>query len=156
MALFAHAGIAFGIRPFLPESKLWQLILLSYAIDIASPIFALLGVGSHNLLLSLVLTIVISVIFYFKVKHPRKTILVGCVIFSHWIIDFITWPMTALISNPPRMYIFPLNNSHDIGLGFYSSLTNVIIGELSLLIIGISLYLYWRLTNKTNQIYSGR
>lgn len=146
MALFAHAGVAFGIRPFLPELKLYQLILLPYTIDIVSPIFRLFGAGSHNILPSFLITFVISVLLYLKSRHPGKTLIIGCIIFSHWIIDFITWPITAIFSNPPRMYIFPANNSHDIGLGFYSSVTNVIIGELSLLITGIGIYVYWRLS----------
>jgi hypothetical protein len=124
-------------------AKLFYLFLFSYGIDILSPIFMLFGLGSHNIFISLIITTILSLLICFRIKNLLQTIWCGILIFSHWILDFITWPMTAIFSNQPRMYLFPIKNTIEIGLGLYSSLIEVVLIEFSTLIIGIGIYLHW-------------
>jgi len=75
---------------------------------------------------------VIAFLFY---RDRRTSIVIGLLVFSHWVLDFI-----AHDSDLPLLF----NGSPLVGLGLESSLAVGLIMELSLLAGGIAIYLVAR------------
>ena len=68
--------------------------------------------------------------------------IIGGLVFSHWILDFIASPMTYIYPNDTGKPIF-FQNSRKIGLGLWRSKTAVIIGEYIVTLVGLIMYIIW-------------
>ncbi len=145
MALFAHAGIALAIKPIAPKIPIWLLLSFSFALDVLSAVAIAFGadgrVGTHNPFIAAAIAIIISCITTFITRNSRFSIIAGILVFSHWVVDFMTWPITAVSENPPRMYLFPFDKSIELGLGLYRSIGGVLAGEFGFFILGMIIYL---------------
>jgi hypothetical protein len=75
---------------------------------------------------------VIAYIFY---RDRRTSIVIGLLVFSHWVLDFISHD-----SDLPLLF----NGSPLVGLGLENSLAVGLIMELSLLAGGVTIYLVTR------------
>ena len=66
--------------------------------------------------------------------------IVGLLIFSHWVVDFITHPMTAWI---PTDLGVPLlfNEQNRVGLGLYMTKPAIYVCEIGSLVLGAAIYL---------------
>ena len=81
-------------------------------------------------------------------KDKRSGLVVGALVFSHWIIDFVTHPMGAVFGGaplPPDLPLF-LNDSAKVGLGLYNrSFLVSVLTDIGMLITGIIIYGIYRL-----------
>lgn len=156
-----HLGIGFAAKPVAPKAPLWVLLLASEAIDFLCIGFAALGIEklsvtqmnfekglqtiipgsvpwSHGLLMALVWSVVFALISYLFYRDRMVGVVVGLVVFSHWVLDFITYP--------PDLPIF-LHNSPKLGLSLWTSGPGIILSlilELALLSAGIAIYIAFR------------
>jgi hypothetical protein len=76
---------------------------------------------------------------------------IGLLVFSHWVIDFITHPMGAILGGTPLPPDLPLffNSSSNVGLGLYNhSFILSIVTDLGMLIFGIAIYVFNRIKHK--------
>lgn len=159
MAGLTHLGIGLATKRIAPTVPLWGLIISTYLIDILYFVFFFIGIEgpnkvswSHSLLtaaiwagLSIIITGIIS-------RNTRISLLIGLLVFSHWFIDFITWPIGPSL--------FPVENSPTISLGLmdfiYSSDIGMIIGifliEFGSLIIGFGIYFLTRKELKNKNV----
>lgn len=88
--------------------------------------------------MSLVWSVVAAVIAYLIYRDRRTSSVVGLVVFSHWVLDFIVHP-----GELPLLF----NGSPMVGLGLWTSGPGLIISiilEFALLAGGIALYLFAR------------
>jgi len=78
----------------------------------------------------------------------RSGIIIGLLVFSHWVMDFITYPMGAIFGGtplPPDMPLF-FNSSHKVGLGIYNhSFTIAIATDIGMLLLGVVIYVFNRI-----------
>jgi hypothetical protein len=76
-------------------------------------------------------------------RNRRTSIIIGLVVFSHWIVDFFSHPMTAIM---PHATGLPLAfaGSPMVGLGLWSTPLAVAVGESALLIGGLVIYVLTR------------
>lgn len=154
MAYIAHLVCGFGGKWIAPRINLFILIIASEIIDIIWLIFQNTGIEntkgmpwSHGLFMSLVWSILVIIIIFFIFKNFKSAISVGIIVFSHWIIDFITHPMGALVMGKPTdpdLFLF-FFDSPLVGLGLYNhSATIAYIFEILILSIGILLYILYK------------
>jgi hypothetical protein len=61
-------------------------------------------------------------------------------VFSHWLVDVITHPMSAL--TPDEGLPLAFYSSPKIGLGMYSTMFGVYAGEFGSLAVGIVIYIF--------------
>lgn len=160
-----HLGVGFAAKSVAPKAPLWSLLVASEAIDLLCFVFVGVGIekmavwdsdisqgmsvitpGStpwpHGLFMSVVWSILFGVIAYLFSKERRTSIVIGLVIFSHWILDFITHP-------PDLPLLF--EGSPNLGLGLWSSGPGLIISgilEFVILGAGIAIYIIWRRRKK--------
>ncbi|MFX0126183.1 MAG: metal-dependent hydrolase [Candidatus Hodarchaeota archaeon] len=147
MAGLVHLGIGLSSKRIVPTEPLWCLIVSTYLLDILFFIFFFLGIEepnkvywSHSLLMAVIWSVLSIIITGVLSRNKRISLLIGLLVFSHWLVDFITWP-----TGPP---LFPIERSPEINLGLmnflYSSNIGLIIGiliiEFGSLIVRIGIY----------------
>ena len=96
---------------------------------------------SHGLFMSLIWSILFAMVAYLAFKDRRTSVVLGVVVFSHWILDFIVHP-----GELPLLF----KGSSTVGLGLWTSgigLMFSIILELALLAGGVAIYLVARKRN---------
>lgn len=146
MAALAHLGVGLASRQTAPKIPAVFLIIAPLLLDLLGLVFYLLPienslriVWSHSLGMAVIWSIVFGVIMLLIYRNWRSSIIIALLILSHWIIDFITWPMTAVYPDSTGVPIF-FGMSLRIGLGLYRSLVGVVIFEAGVLILGIVLF----------------
>lgn len=156
-----HYAVALGAKKVAPRASLGTLILASQLVDLLWPLFLLFGIESvridpgntaftpldfhdYPITHSLVGALLWSLLFgglYFAIRREWKAaVTLGCVVLSHWVLDFIT--------HRPDL---PLGIGDGVvGLGLWNSVAGTLIVEIGLFAAGIVLYLKSTVaTNKT-------
>ena len=90
----------------------------------------------------------------FKQRRFFLTFFIGIIIFSHWILDFISSPMTAVFPTDTGKQILPIAGSTTIGLGLMSTLGGVVLIEGGFLFLGLVLYFPYKIQFKSGRILS--
>jgi hypothetical protein len=157
-----HYAIALAAKKAVPKVSLGTLFLSAQLVDLLWPIFLLIGIEhvriqpgntlftpldfydypiTHSLVGAIAWSLVFGIFYYFIRKNVRTSIILGLVVFSHWILDFI-------VHRPDLPLGF--GNGVYFGLGLWNSIPGTIILELLLFFIGITIYI--RTTSATDRI----
>ena len=154
MAGLAHLSVGLAAKPAAPRIPVWALILAAYGIDLIC--FGFIAVGleqfpkegvvatapwSHSLLMAVVWSVLAGGIVQLIRKDMRTAVIIGVVFFSHWLLDFISHPMTALFPNAPGLLLYP-GGTREIGLGLHVSLVRANIFEYGTLAGGLGIYIF--------------
>ena len=103
---------------------------------------------SHSLFMSVIWS-VLAALLVGRIYHDKRSgIVAGLLVFSHWVVDFITHPMGAIFGGTPLPPDLPLffNSSHKVGLGLYNhSFTIAIATDIGMLLLGIVIYIFYRI-----------
>jgi hypothetical protein len=157
VAALAHLGVGLAAKRIAPEIPVGYLVLGAYALDFVWCAFWLAGieqypkpggmappVWSHSLFMAAVWSGLAALIAARIGRSTRTGVVFGLVVFSHWVLDFITHPMTAVY--PPAKKDLPLwfHGSPLVGLGLYSTKFGVYAGEFGPLGLGIIIYILAR------------
>jgi hypothetical protein len=161
MGPVGHFGVALAVKPLAPKAPLWTLLIASEALDLLSAGTIALGLDkmavswvdfvngvqtlvpgsvaySHGFFMSLVWSALAAGIACFFLRDCRAGWIMGLVVFSHWVLDFIV--------HEPDLPIF-FDASHTLGLGLWTNGPGFILSiilEFVLLIGGIVIYVLWR------------
>lgn len=150
--LFGHIGVGLAAKPVAPKAPLGVLLLAPTVIDTLCGVFVMTGVESvdangtcsipwsHGLFMAMVWTIAGLAIAFLVYRDRRTTITIGLLIFSHWLLDYISHPMGMGKELPPDIPLL-FEGSPKVGLGLYNSVPAALITDFGLLIGGIVVYL---------------
>lgn len=86
---------------------------------------------SHSLLMSIIWSILFGIIYFIITNNKKSSILLAGLVFSHWILDFIT--------HRPDLQITPFSE-YRVGLGLWNYPVLEIILEVGLFFLGVYLY----------------
>lgn len=160
MEPLAHASIGLMAKPIAPRAPLWALVAatqlpdllyfglnaagietpgvsvtsLQQGLEIASPPYY---PWSHGLFMCIVWSVMLAAIAFLFSRDRRTSLVIGAMIFSHWVLDFIVYSTLPLL----------FENSLMVGLGLLHSGPGVaisIILELSLIVGGIVSFVLYR------------
>lgn len=150
---YGHIGIALATKPLTPKTSIGVLIFAATLIDVLCGVFTTIGIEyaqrttginsipwSHGLFMSIVWSMVTFMITYAVTRNIKMSLIIGFLVFSHWILDFISHPMGMGKSLPKDLPLF-FDGSKKVGLGLYNSLIAALITELGLLAGGIIIYM---------------
>ncbi len=153
-----HFGVALAAKKPGPSLKLGTLFIAAQFLDLLWPVLLILGLEhtriapggnpfttldfydypiSHSLLTSVGWSFAIGALYYFKRRIWKESFIIGCAVFSHWLLDFFT--------HIPDLPVAPGINTF-LGLGLWSSVPATIIIESAIFFTGIFFYLQ---TNKS-------
>jgi hypothetical protein len=160
-------------KPIAPQVSLVVLLLATEILDVFATAFGLAGmeggavVGnpwSHGLFMSLVWSVVAALLVAHIYRSYSAGALVGLVVFSHWVLDFIshpipfssfswrTWQWSYGHSLPSDLPLF-FAGSPKVGLGLYNSISalEATLLELGMLLFGATVYVKHLLRERNNR-----
>ena len=150
--LYGHIAVGFAAKPLAPKVKLGYLIFAAEAIDFLCGVFLLTGIEgvdaagasyipwSHGLFMAGVWSLLGFALAFLLSRDWRTGLILGALVFSHWILDFISHPMGMGRKLPPDLPLF-FGGSTKVGLGLYNSLPAALVTEFGIFIAGIIVYL---------------
>jgi hypothetical protein len=68
--------------------------------------------------------------------------MIGIVVFSHWILDFIGWPMSVADSNATGVPLL-FNDAMNIGLGVYSTWVVGLLMDIGVFVGSLVIYIHY-------------
>ncbi len=136
-----HFAVGLAVKPSAPKASLGILLAATQVIDILYAVFVVAGVprpagGSslwdHGLVMSIVWSALAFAIYFALSRDVRLGLLVGFLVLSHWIGDFISWSgaLPIAFSYTPK-----------VGLGLYQPLWVGALWEFGLFAAGLAYYL---------------
>ncbi|MGO8692083.1 MAG: metal-dependent hydrolase [Rectinemataceae bacterium] len=154
MAGLAHIGVGFAISLLAPEAPVLGVVAAAEALDLLCIPAALCRRGSafvlattHSLPASIIWSGVAMGVAALAHADLRTILVIGLAVFSHWILDFITHPMGAIMGPKPRRPQppdLPLGfspASKKIGLGLYNySFPVSVVFDLGVTVLGAAAY----------------
>jgi membrane-bound metal-dependent hydrolase YbcI (DUF457 family) len=147
-----HFAIGLGVKKIEPAISLGTAFLAVQFLDLLWPVLVLSGIEkvnidpgntaftplsfihypySHSMVASLFWSVIFALTYYILKKNVKAAVTVGVLVFSHWILDFLTHTTDLLIS--------PWGENK-VGLGLWNSVPATIIVEGSLFIVGSLIY----------------
>jgi hypothetical protein len=150
--LLGHYAVALGAKRVAPKSSLGTLVFAAQFADLVWPIFLLVGWEqvrivpgitrvtpldfvaypySHSLLAQVLWGIGIAAVYFGVRREPRSAVVLALCVPSHWLLDYIV--------HRPDLPLVPGGRRY--GLGLWNYLPATLAVELTLLAIGIALYL---------------
>lgn len=147
-----HFGLAFGGKKIKNPPSLAIMFVAVQLLDLLWPIFVLTGLEtftiepgntaltplnftyypySHSFLISVFWAILFGIIYYYFTKNRNNSIFLVLLVFSHWILDFIT--------HRPDLPLSPFSDAK-FGLGLWNSPIIEIVLETGIFLVGLFLY----------------
>jgi len=158
MSGIGHFAAGFAAKPLEPKISLWVLLVASETNDILYFLFASIGLEqkagmtmdfsqgvqyltptlnpwSHGLFMSVIWSLMAALIGCLFYKDRRSGLLLGTVVFSHWLLDFL------MHSNLPLFF----HDSHQVGLGLENSGIGLLFMTIfDLVILAAAIFFYYR------------
>ncbi|MFX0124601.1 MAG: hypothetical protein ACFFAE_13295 [Candidatus Hodarchaeota archaeon] len=154
MAGIAHLGVGLAFKILAPEVPVLILIIGSYLLDIVFLVFMFAGLEelpqndrvvespwSHSLFMAVIWSVVATVVTTFIIHDLYISLIMGLLVFSHWVIDFIVSPMTYTFPNDTGKLLHPFGGSPKVGLGVMRTKIGVVLIEGGSLLLGCIIYL---------------
>ncbi|MBN2351604.1 MAG: hypothetical protein JXD23_03470 [Spirochaetales bacterium] len=154
MAGLAHFSIGFAAKHVAPKVPLVFLLLACELLDIVCMGLMIFNLDpqaywTHSLVMAAAWSLAAAGVTALITRRLRPAIVLGSLVASHWVVDAITWPMTAVMPDTSVVGMPILfQETPRIGLGLYRSVAGVILGEGVFLAAGIALYVVWLVNHK--------
>ena len=147
-----HFGVGFAAKKFNTLPSIGTYFIAAQFLDLIWPTLLLRGIEkvqidpgntaftplnfihypySHSLLGAIVWSLVFALIYFLLTKNKRSTVLMTVLVFSHWVLDFIT--------HRPDLPLSPWSDAR-FGLGLWNNKSATILLELAIFIGGVILY----------------
>lgn len=157
-----HYALAFAGKKIDRLPSLAIMFVAVQLLDLLWPIFVLLGfetfeieVGntamtplnfisypySHSLFAAIIWAVLFSTVYFLFTKNKKGSVLLGLLVCSHWVLDFLT--------HAPDLQLSPFSSTR-VGLGLWNLPVLEIIVEVGLFITGV--YLYFKTVNPKRKI----
>lgn len=154
MAGIAHLGIGLAFSLIAPDVHVAILIVCAYLIDIIFFVFMFAGFEdmpqndretevpwSHSLFMAVFWSGLAMVVATLFTSNFQTSFIIGLLVFSHWVVDFIVSPMTYAFPKDTGKLLHPFGGSTKIGLGLMSTKAGVIVCEGGCLILGVGIFI---------------
>lgn len=159
-----HYAIGLAAKSSVPKASLGTLFLAAQLVDLLWPAFLLLGLEhvridpgntvvtpldfydypiTHSLVGAILWSCALGLFYGVLKKDTRAAMVVGLVVFSHWVLD--------LVSHRPDLSL-GLGGGTYFGLGLWNSVPATLVAEFGLFAAGI--FLYARATSAKDRIGS--
>jgi len=152
MPAIAHIGLGFAAKKVIPTVNVVLLIIAAELIEIIFMVLWAFGIEhppdagttpfspySHSILMGLVWSGLAALIFILVSKNFKLSLVMGLLVLSHTALDFIASPKTAFYPTDTGLPWFS-DYTTTYGLGLWSNGIVAWIGEIGILLIGISIY----------------
>lgn len=153
MAGLAHLGIGLVFTLIVPDIHPLILIFFAYFLDIIFFGFMFIGLEkmpkadyvaeapwSHSLFMAVIWAVLVGLVTIILTSNYYYGWILGILVFSHWIIDFIVSPMEYVFPNDTGHLVHPFDGSAKIGLGVMRTKAGVIVIEGGVTLLGLLIF----------------
>jgi len=157
MSPIGHFAAAFAAKPAVPKVNIFILLSCTLMLDLLFGIFALFGLEgitkdicwSHSLFMSVVWSAAFGTLGWLIYRSQRAGVVIGLLVFSHWVLDFISHPMGFGHPLPPDMPLL-FHGSRNVGLGLYNSIsvTHALLIETAMFVPAAAVYVMYILRQR--------
>jgi hypothetical protein len=147
-----HYAVALAAKKAAPKVSLGTLFIGAQLVDLIWPFMLLLGIEhvkvlpgdtvvtplefydypiTHSLFGAVGWSVLMLLFYFFIRRDVRDSFIIGGVVFSHWILDYI--------SHRPDLPLSP-GSDKMFGLGLWNSLSATLVVEAGMFVIGLYLY----------------
>ena len=106
MSPIGHLAMGFAAKTVGPKVPLGVLLAASWLLDILYFVFAFAGIESaenitkpgvvptpfsHGLFMAVIWSVLAGLLVWRVYRSTRAGMVIGLVVFSHWVLDFISW-----------------------------------------------------------------
>jgi len=148
-----HYAVALAAKKAAPKTSLGMLVLAAQFVDLLWPLFLLAGWEhvridpgntivtpldfydypiSHSLLGTVLWGLLFGLLYFAFKKDKRGAIVLGLLVVSHWVLDFLT--------HRPDLLLW-FGGKTPVGLGLWNSLPGTLVVEVGLFLAGLAIYL---------------
>ena len=144
MGPIGHFAVGLAAKPLAPKVPLGVLFLATVSLDILAIAFGFAGIEgvksgipwSHGLFMSVIWSVVAALSAARLYRQYRAGVIVGLLVFSHWVLDFVSHPIPFSSFSwrswqwsyghplPPDLPLL-FGSSPKVGLGLYNSISAV-------------------------------
>ncbi|MFX0029913.1 MAG: hypothetical protein ACFE8B_11930 [Candidatus Hermodarchaeota archaeon] len=162
MPALAHIGIGLAAKRLFPKIPLWALLISTMAIDLLVGPFFFATWITHGLFMSVIwsiFAIVITILVKMRLNSKNEqdkgsnssnwnrevlypSLSIGLLVFSHWVLDFIGWPMNVIDPNATGVPIL-FDDTITIGLGVYRTWVGALLMDIGVFVAGLIIYLHY-------------
>ena len=154
MAGLAHLGAGFALQWLDPKAKLIPLLVAAEVCDLLiipllpfrlSPADGM--ILTHGLFMTLVWVAAAALLALLLKQRLRAALVYAAAVYSHWVLDFITHPMGAVLGAQYSLPDMPLvfRGSVLVGLGLYNhSYALAVVFDLGVTFLGLAAWLVWK------------
>ena len=147
MAGLVHGAVGLVSKQAAPKIHLGLFLLCSYWLDILAVLFDAIGldnsanaVSTHSLVMALIWSVFVGVAIWIWKKDRRVAVILGLVVFSHWVVDLISWPMTGVVEHINTGVPILLSEEPNFGLGLWRNAVVAYICEFGSIAVGLWIY----------------
>ena len=116
MSIIGHLVVGLAAKPAAPKVQLYVLLLATLVLDFLFFAFALVGIEgmrtdipwSHGLFMSVIWSAAAALVGARIYRSHRAAVVIGLVVFSHWVLDFVSHPMGFGDPQPPDLPLFSI------------------------------------------------
>jgi hypothetical protein len=150
MAGVTHLGVGLAAKYIAPDVPVGALVAAAYGCDIVWGVCYATGIEqyatsglpspwSHGLFMSVLWSVAAALITLLITRKARTSWIIGLLVFSHWLIDFMAKPMLHAFPMDVGVPIF-FSGSPVIGLGLWKTALGEYIGEYIPVALGAVIY----------------
>ena len=172
MGPFGHCAVGLAAKPVAPKVPIGILFLATVILDVLAIAFAFAGIESvetgipwsHGLFMSVIWSLVAAFLAARIYRDHRAGVVVGLLVFSHWVLDFISHPIPFSSFSwrswqwsfghplPPDLPLL-FAGSPRVGLGLYNSVSaaEATVLEFGMLILGGVVYVTYAVRCKRSR-----
>lgn len=162
MSPTGHLAVGFAAKKFAPQIPLFVFLIAAYTIDLIYFVFLALGIDtfeynpwSHSLFMAVIWSLFAGLITFLISRKLRSGLVIGIVVFSHWILDLIVWDNMLIFFDPTLRIGFGLYNRIGFSLTGLTLNSGTILAssiEFIMLLIGVIIYiLFLKKSRKENK-----
>lgn len=130
MSPIGHFAVGLAAKPVAPKVPLFVLLGATLILDLFYFVFAFAGIEglnkeipwSHGLVMSVIWSLAAALLSARIFRDYRAGTIIGLLVFSHWLLDFISHPMGLGHPQPPDLPLL-FYGSPKMGLGLYNSIS---------------------------------
>jgi len=163
MSPIGHFTAAFAAKPAAPKVNIFILLFSTLVLDFLYFAFAAAHMEgpkspvpwsypwSHGFFMSVVWSVSFGMLGWLIYRQRRAGIVIGLLVFSHWVLDFISHPMGfghPVLPDMPLLF----DGSPKVGLGLYNhiSVTQALLIETAMFIPAVAVYVMYILRQRKN------
>ena len=149
MSPIGHFALGLAAKPAAAKVPLFVLLIATLTLDLLYFVFAFAGIEginkeipwSHGLFMSVIWSVAAALLGVRIFRDYRAGAVIGLLVFSHWVLDFISHPMGFGNPQPPDLPLL-FHGSRKVGLGLYNSISvaQAILIEVAMFIPGAVVY----------------